>query len=294
MPFHTKALWVEDLTTSPGQANDPNLTRLLGHISATGVNLICVRTSAAHLADLIPTFKQLHLKVYAWRWPHARPNSYGPAGDSAYAPNETNTVLNLISKGLDGYIFDIESENDGAANDWDSKGPANRAQVATTMVNAIAGAFRARGTSYTLGLTSHQWGFSDYQNIPWQAFLNECNVLFPQTYWRRDTSSSATKACQPEADDYSTGQTIGTPEQALYNGFTDYANKRDKNGKVLPIIPVGGEIGCLKSGEATHFGNLVTQRGLTEVHFYVDVDQPGLDPNTNGPYPGVLNEIKAL
>ena len=218
----------------------------------------------------------------------------GRTGDTSYAPNEMNTVIGLIKKGLDGYIFDIESENDGAPNDWDAKGPANRQQVAAAMVKGIASAFKARSTPYTLGLTSHQWGFQNYQDVPWQTFLDECTALFPQTYWRRDVGSGGVKDCQIEADDYSTGQTKGTPDQALYNGFADYANKKDKNGNVLPIYPVAGEIGCAVYGEMTHFAQLVAQRNVNEAHFYVDVDHPGWISKQQPNDPRVLTEIKSI
>jgi hypothetical protein len=286
MTLVTKGFWAERIIDAP------SLARLQTDFTASGANLLCIRTDSPYIEQLVTQMHGLNpkVKVYGWRWPHARPAS---AGDTAYAPNEMNTVVALIKKGLDGYIFDIESENDGAPNDWDTKGPVNRQQIAAAMVAGIATAFRTRGTPYTLGLTSHQWGFQNYQDVPWQTFLDECTALFPQTYWRRD-AGSAVKDCQIEADDYSTGQTMGTPDQALYNGFTDYANKKDKHGNVLPIYPVAGEIGCAVYGEMAHFAQLVAQRNVNEAHFYVDVDNPGWIDPTHLSDPRVLTEIKNI
>jgi hypothetical protein len=287
MTLVTKGFWAEEIIDAT------SLSRLQKDFAATGANLLCIRTDSPYIEQLIT---QLHgqnpkARVYGWRWPHAKPNNSGPTGDSSYAPNEMNKVIGLIGKGLDGYIFDIESEGDGAANDWDENGPANRQQVATAMVKGIADAFRARGTPYTLGLTSHQWGFSNYPHVPWQAFLDECTALFPQTYWRFDAGNGAVKKCEIEAKNYSTGKTIGTPDQALFNGFTDYANKQDKNGKILPIFPVGGEVGCAVYGEMAHFAQLVAQRNVNEAHFYVDVDHPGWISAQQPNDPRVMTEI---
>jgi hypothetical protein len=69
-----------------------------------------------------------------------------------------------------------------------------------------------------------------------------------------------------------TGQGKGTPDQAVINGYTDYSPR----GK--PIIPVSGEIGCATAAEITRYGQLITGRGATEAHFYVDVDDSYLSP----------------
>lgn len=289
MPLQTKGLWAEKIV------NQASLNRVTQRLQDTGANLLCIRTDSPYIGQLIPQLHGQGIKVYGWRWPHARSATADPNQDPSFAPNEMNTVINLVGKGLDGYVFDIESEDDGAPNDWDSKGPANRAQVATAMVAGIVNAFKTRNTPYTLGLTSHQWGFSNYPHIPWQVFLDECAVLFPQTYWRADDGSPGVKKCDAVSYDYAGHKMVGTPDQALYNGFTDYAGKKNKAGNVLPIIPVAGEIGCAKAGEMQHFGALVAQRGLQEAHFYVDVDKPGYDPaNPQNGDLRVVAEIKVL
>jgi hypothetical protein len=288
MPFQTKCLWAEFITTSSVQ-------RVKDHVTATGANMLCLRTETPCFEDLMSYMKQQGVKVYGWRWPDARPANGNP-DDSGYALNEMANVVKLIGKGLDGYIFDIETNENGLSDDWGGGGPANRADIATQMVAGIVDAFNRRGTPYLVGFTGHQRAFSNYPDIPYKPFLDYCNALFPQTYWRVDDGDHGLKKCLLSADDYSVHppRPIGTPAQAMSNGFTDYANKKDRNGNVLPIIPIGGEIGCTKHGEMTSFAQLVSQRGLNEIHFYVDVDKPGWIDDAHPNDPSVLAEIKAL
>jgi hypothetical protein len=270
-----KALLIEDL--------DDNQARVIRHIKTTGAKKICVRTTASTLEKCLPTFQQqMGLKVYGWRWPHLVPDPKAkpidpahpdPAkDDAAYWPNEVATVKNLIAKGIDGYIFDIESDNGNPplSKDWDNPTipKAERLKQATTFATSIRDAFKARGTPYVLGLTSHQIGFTNYPGIPWQPFLDVCNVLYPQTYWRFRNDQDR---CQDEASPIGQPPT-GKPEQAVLNGYTDYANKKDANGNVIPIIPVAGEIGCITPDEVKRFMNAIAPHNPPEAHFYVDVD----------------------
>jgi hypothetical protein len=312
MALQTKGLWAEAIT-SPG-----SLTRLQQHLSDTGANLLCIRSESPYIAQLMNDLQPKGVKVYVWRWPNLIPDPTAkpvdpqhpdPAKDDIkYWKNEAEIAKKLIVAGIDGYVFDIESD-DGIhskknnyqpyPHDWDNPNvaKADRIAQATTFANEIYNAFEGRGKPYMLGLTSHQWGFSNYPCIPWQPFLAVCNGLFPQTYWRADGSDTAVKDCGGVSYDYSVHpvRLVGTPDQAVFNGFKDYANKKNAKGVVLPIVPVAGEIGCTKVGEMAHFGALVAQRNLTEAHFYVDVDQPGWieGPPQSGD-PRVLAEIKAL
>src|SRR4051812_43162191 len=242
MSFYTKALWAEGIIT------DILVKRLKQHLADTGANALFIRTDSQFIPSLIKDLHPQGIRVCGWRWPHAVASTPNPANDPSFAPNEMNRVIGLIGQGLDGYVFDIESNGDGKPNDWGNKGPANRSAVASAMVAGIVNAFKARETAYLLGLTSHQWGFSNYPGIPWQPFLDECNALFPQTYWQADNGSHDVKACNAASYDYSGHPTpVGTVDQALLNGFKDYANKKDRDGNVIPIIALGGEIGCTKA-----------------------------------------------
>jgi hypothetical protein len=310
MAFQTKGLWAE-LITTPG-----SLTRLQQHITDTGANLLCIRSESPYIEQLMKDLQPKGVKIYVWRWPNLIPDPAAkpidpqhpdPAKDDVkYWRNEAEIAKKLIVAGIDGYVFDIESDdgiNDEKHNyqpyphDWDNPNvaKADRISQATTFATEISNAFQARHKPYVLGLTSHQWGFSNYPGIPWQPFLDVCTDLFPQTYWRADGGNGA-KSCNGVSYDNSVhpARLIGTPDQAVLNSFKDYANKKNKSGNVLPIIPVAGEIGCAQYGEMTHFGALIAPRHLTEVHFYVDVDQPGWDQPSNGGDARVLGEIKAL
>jgi hypothetical protein len=270
-----KALWIEDL--------DDNQARVMRHIRTTGAKKICVRTTASTLKQLLPTFQhQMGLKVYGWRWPHLFPNPNAtpidpahpdPAKDDpSYWPNEVTMVKDLIAHGLDGYIFDIESDNGHPPlpMDWDNPNIIDRAQQAMTFASSISDAFKARGTPYVLGLTSHQIGFTNYPGIPWQSFLDVCTVLYPQTYWRFRNDADR---CQDEASPIGDPtHPTGKPEQAVLNGYTDYANRKNASGNVIPIIPVAGEIGCITADEVKRFMRAIRPHNPTEAHFYVDVD----------------------
>jgi hypothetical protein len=297
MKLARKGLWAERIT------DQHSLTRLKQHIADTGVNLLCIRSESPYIEKLLEELQPKGVRVYVWRWPNLIP---GSPPDVQYWKNELAIAQKLIAVGIDGYVFDIESDdgiNDPKhnhqpyAHDWDNPNVADRVQQATTFSTGISNAFIARKKPYVLGLTSHQRGFSNYPHIPWKPFLDVCNVLFPQTYWRADGSNTAIKACHGVSYDYSVDppHRVGTPDQAMLNAFKDYANKKNAKGVILPIIPIAGEIGCIKAGEIAHFGTLVAQRGLKEAHFYVDVDKPGwVEGPPQGDDPQVLTEIKAL
>jgi hypothetical protein len=290
MPFATKALWVEDL--------DANQARVIQHIKDTGAKKICVRTTAGSLKGLLPKFQQeMGLKVYGWRWPHlfanpkakpVDPQHPDPTkDDAAYWPNELARVIDLVKAGIDGYIFDIESDdgNPPLPQDWDNKNIADRAQQAKTFANGISQAFQDRKTSYVLGLTSHQIGFTNYPGIPWQSFLDVCNVLYPQTYWRFRNDSGN---CQIEASPIGDPKhPTGRPEQAVLNGYTDYAGKKDASGNVLSIIPVAGEIGCISVDEIKRFAAAVGPYHAAEAHFYVDVNEDNKDLTDRGAFTAI-------
>ena len=272
-----KGLWIEDL--------DDNQARVFQHIKVTGAKKICVRTTASSLKGLLPTFqKQMGLQVYGWRWPNLYPDPTAkpldpqhpdPAKDDAsYWPNEMARAIDLINAGIDGYIFDIESDagNPPYPKDWDNKKIVDRAKQAKTFADGVSEAFKDRKTPYVLGLTSHQIGFTNYPDIPWQPFLDVCNVLYPQTYWR---FRNDVDRCQDEASPINDPKhATGKPEQAVLNAYTDYKGKKDANGNVLPIIPVAGEIGCITGDEIKRFEKATAPHNPSEIHFYVDVDDP--------------------
>jgi hypothetical protein len=274
MPFKTKALWVEDLDTTAVQA------RVMQHANTIGANLLCVRTTSPLLQNLIQTFHTAGMRVYGWMWTSVISNQ----AQHRYACDEAKHVAtNLIPNGLDGYIFDVESDdgNPPTAHDWDRRDVEDLTALANIYANTIEDAFVRRGKPYRLGMTSHARGFSNYPGIPWHPFLDVSDTLYPQTYWRYDGGSFPHKKPVDEGGDPHSGQGKGTPDQAVINGYTDYAPK----GK--PIIPIAGELGCATAVEMTRYGQLITARGAAEAHFYVDVDDTYLNP-------GVLQAMAAI
>src|SRR5262249_24475113 len=155
MPLNTKGLWVEDLDDATVQA------RVIKHVGDTGANLVCVRTSSPLLQELIPKFHQTNVKVYGWMWARVIPHQ----PNHRYARDEADHVANnLIPAGLDGYIFDVESD-DGeppTSHDWDRTDVEDLTDLAKYYTTTIKNAFNARGGQYLLGLTSHARGFSNY------------------------------------------------------------------------------------------------------------------------------------
>jgi hypothetical protein len=269
MPLQTKALWIEDLD------NAGDRTLATNHIQTTGANMVCIRTNSPLLAGWIPILKQqMNLKVYGWRWP------YVVAGykNHAYAPEEAKFVAEqLIPAGLDGYIMDIESDESGSGHDWDRTDVGDLNKLAADYCKVIKDAAKSCGRPFTIGLTSHARGFTNYPKIPWAPFLAITDILYPQTYWRFYDDKK--KACVDENADPVTHKGAGTPEQAVLNGYADYGTKHK------PIIPVSGEMLCSSAAEMTKFGALIAARGVTEGHFYVS--KPKIDA-------AVLAAIKAL
>jgi hypothetical protein len=271
MPLSKKGLWVEDL--------DGNSARVIQHIKDTGATTVCVRTTSSELQGLIPTFKQMNVKVFGWRWPHVYPNPHEANDTSVWTDEIRRMLYGLIPAGLDGYIFDIESDDGKLAQDWDN--PDYKTLIplmAQSITQIIKAAFDRRGTAYVLGMTGHQCAFSYFPGIPFQSFLNVSSVLYPQMYWQaRDDNN----VCQPVAPPMNDPKhPTGKPEQAVANGYGDYLPKK------LPIVPLAGEISCVSAGEIARFGTAIAAHGATEAHFYVDAD--------TFTDPGVLAAIKAL
>jgi hypothetical protein len=254
MAFKVKALWVEDLDDATTQA------RVMQHAQAIGATLLCVRTTSALLQSLIATYHGAGLKVYGWMWTSVIPKQ----SHHRYARDEADHVAkNLIPNGLDGYVFDVESDdgNPPTPHDWDRTDVEDLTQLATYYTTTIRKAFVDRKTPYRLGMTSHARGFSNYPGIPWKPFLDVRDTLYPQTYWRFNNGTPQNKQCVDEAADPITKKGKGTPEQAVINGYTDYGPKNK------PIIPIAGEIGCATADEMTRFGKAVSAKGATEATF---------------------------
>ncbi len=277
MPLQIKGYWGEEIITAARR------DRFIRNFKFTGAKIACVRTDSPFFGDIIPALKAVQAKVYGWKWPHLYPSTQNKDDDSFYWESEINIVTHLVSIGLDGYIFDIETgpEDSDKPHDWGNKRIADRAQQASKFAKGIKKAFDDHHAPYFLGLTSHRLAFTNYRAVPWQPFIDVSSVLFPQTYWRANDGRDDVqhKRCNLTS--------AGTPAKALQDGLDDY--KRWNK----PIVSLSGEIGCAKKGEMETFATLVQQGGRTEAHFYVDADYPGYDPQHPGVDPGVMAEIKA-
>src|SRR5258708_12608434 len=114
MALKSKFLWIVNMNT---EAVETSFSKHALAMNATGV---CIRTSSKRLPDTIKRFHDLGLKVYAWRWPPA---------SAAGAQKEADFVANkLIPKGLYGYIAYPDTDQSGAANDWNRPSRAPFAQ----------------------------------------------------------------------------------------------------------------------------------------------------------------------
>jgi hypothetical protein len=244
MKLTTKALWIQNLKTPADEA------LAMKHIAATTATMVCVRTNSSRLKNLIGTFHDRHITVYGWRWPYV----VGGHADHAYAPEEAKFVAEqLIPAGLDGYIMDIESDENGSDHDWDRNDVGDLNKLATDYCKVIKEAAKQCGRPFKIGLTSHARGFANYPKIPWAPFLAIADTLYPQTYWRFFKDED--RKCHPENK--------GTPSDALDIGY------KDSGPKNKPIIPIAGELRCTTADELKKFCELIQEKGVTEGHFYV-------------------------
>ena len=246
--FANKALWVVDLDDQTDE------DRIFGHAQAMGAEAVVIRTTSGRLATSMARYQAAGMKVYAWRWPAVVKNQGG-----RYAIDEANYVAQtLIPAGLDGYIVDPESENDGGYNDWNRTNlPIPVAQLATSFCQIIRSAAQTGGRpSFLFGITSGGNYPATLANLPWQQFVSASDAVFPQIYWRaRDRH----EVCKLVRD--------GTPGT---NFTADLPSWRAiAQGK--PIIPMAGEISCIPNlAELTAFAERARAENLDVMHFYVD------------------------
>jgi hypothetical protein len=258
--LNSTALWIEDLDSAAA------LDSATTNIEAMGANTVCIRTSSSLLEHLIPKFHEKGIRVYGWRWAAVVPH----AARHAFAKDEADFVAaKLIPAGLDGYIFDVESDEKRSAHDWDRTDVGDLKQLAKYYTDTIKMASIKAGRPFLLGLTSHAKAFTNYPKIPWGPFVAASDVLFPQTYWRcyEDKTHSCKDANQ------------GTPDSAINIGYTDYSPKSKA------IIPVAGELRCSTANEITALGKVLETKKLIDGHFYV---------NSSNIKSDVLSAIKAL
>lgn len=237
MALNKKVLWIVNMDTQAVE----NL--FVQHARSAGINTLCIRTSTNRLPGSIAALNAQGFEVYAWRW---------PSSNSLSAMAEASKVATLlIPAGLKGYIVDPESDNPGASNDWNQAGLGHLAHsFCATIRNAAPAGFRFGTTS---GCAYPSPGGKP--NIPWSEFFSASDALFPQTYWRWTASGGRRQNING-----------GTPANAITRGMNAWSPQAQ--GK--PIIPMAGEIDVITAAEIAAYGQELTNRGITEGHFYAD------------------------
>ena len=240
----TKIIWIVSMDQQ-GEA------RLLQNAKAAGAQAVCIRSTSLELPGAIGRFHRQNIKVYAWRWPAVVP---GAPGAHYFAMDEAKFIAEqLIPAGLDGYIVDPESENDGGLNDWNH---ATLAPLARSFCNMIK---EAAPAGFHFGITSGCAYPSPGMrpNIPWAEFVAASDALYPQTYWRMLNNHD-------DAIDINGG----TPDKAIDRGLASW--KLIAAGK--PLIPMAGELEVVSGDEIAAYGARLLQEGIDSAHFYTDAD----------------------
>ena len=207
-----KVLWVVENDLQP----------IIDKAKFIGADTICARTSNDWITTSIDTVHQAGLKLYGWRWPNVRPVPPEQDHLHLYAMNQAEFVKGLIRSGLDGYIADIECNQQGDSNCWND--PAMK-PLAVQFSSAIKTAGRAQNPNFFFGLTSGG-AFpepTNRPNIPWAEFAGASNKLFPQSYWI----------------DGSTRILGGTPLKAFTRSIKAWQRIAPPG---TPIVPMLGEI----------------------------------------------------
>jgi hypothetical protein len=227
--------------------------RFLQHAQATGADAVCIRSDNKRLAGAVARFRAKGFKVYAWRWPAMKPT---PGSTTHYyATDEAQFVVEtLLPAGLDGYIMDPESENDGASNDWNN---ATLGPLAKSFCQTIrAGASAAGLGNFVFGVTSGCDYPTSRKLMPWHELVAASDALFPQTYWRW----TSPKTGKPQ------GINGGTPDKAIDKGLESW--KTIANG--TPVIPMAGEIDVADVTDFSAYAARLKKEHVGTLQFYAD------------------------
>lgn len=239
-----KVLWDVSMTTQASEI------QLLTHAKAAGATGVAIRTSNARLKGAIGRFGAEGIKVYGWRWP-ARRAVTSPA--NYFAPDQANFVVDtLISAGLAGYFADIESDNDGGANDWND---GDNSVVAKQFCDILR---NGAPQGFVIALTSGAPQPVNNKKIPWKVFVDASDFLLPQTYWRWTNSKGKVQDING-----------GTPAKSIAVGDTSWAGVG--HGKTL--VPMIGELDVVSPAEIAEFGAELVKRGESRLHVYTDTDK---------------------
>lgn len=148
--------------------------------------------------DIISRFQNANIKVYSWTYNYG----YDPIA-------EANVAMQCLSLGVNGHVFDAESEFEYLANN---------AHAAEVMLQAI----RARYPDKFLAHAPYPF-ISVHRNFPYMTFGKYYDAVMPQVYF---------------------GTMNRIPQDAIvkmYNDFVDWENRCKAEGhadSIKPIIPI--------------------------------------------------------
>ena len=242
MIFKKKVLWTVFMR------NEAEESRLFDHAIKSGATGVAIRTSNRRLLASISRFHEKGIEVYGWRWPNRKQGSSIP---NLYAIDQANYVAEkLIPAGMDGYYADIESDGNGALNDWND---ASLRALATEFCGIIRD---AAPRNFFFGLTSGCRQPTSRPNIPWASFQPFVEAILPQTYWRWKNPSTGKIQ----------GINGGSPASAISFGKTSWRSRYPSKA----LIPMAGEIQHVTESEIHEYGRLLKAEGVAEVHSYTD------------------------
>jgi len=228
--FPRKVLWCEGM-------NQQGEATLLAHCKAAGATGVCIQNISARLPGAIARFHAAGIKVYAWRWPSTNPKSKAL---HYYAIEEANFVVNqLLPLGLDGYVADIESEEDGKQNDWNDTKFAPLIRQYCSKIRD--GAAKAGLADFLFAMTSGCTYPKSRTDIDWSNLADASDCLLPQTNGK-------------------------TPAKAIAAAMPVWG----KIAKGKPIVPMAGAIDLVSAADIAAYGAIAATAGVSSLHFYAD------------------------
>ncbi len=217
-----KVLWV---------VNYPSLEWFIDRATFIKATAVAIRTDN-DMETAISAFHAKGIKVYGWRWPSAQRDR---------ALKEANRVVELLSRGLDGYYVDPEGE-EGKHYDWDQPDLETTAEEFCQKIT-IASPGKPFGT------TSHFRGEKVFSKLPWKVFIKYSNVLLPQAYWRVKQGTVSG----------------GNPQKNYLTAIDEW---QSIGGSRNLIVPMAGELEHVNGAEIESYAEVAKAQGVSSLHFY--------------------------
>jgi hypothetical protein len=134
---------------------------------------------------------------------------------------------------------------------WDQPGLED---LANEYCSIITTAFPDR----LFGTTSDHRAKRVYPNLPWNAFIDNSDKVYPQAYWRMQTPQGPRPVGK--------GQPAPNYEVAL-------TAWQEVGAAVEAMVPMAGEIALARTGEIEAYGAAAAVNNVTELHFYAADEQ---------------------